>query len=238
MIPKIIYQTWKTQNLPKKLYFLHQKMLKQNPEYQQIIYTDEQMNDYINSNAEKEIKTLYWRLNNIVARSDIWRYTILLEKGGIYLDIDSLITGSLDNVINDKDEAIITAEKNKNLFVQWALVFNKDHPILEETLINILRDVKKNNFQFDHHSLTVKNYAKAIYTIFQRSNNHLNWDQINENTNELISFDNTNVRIFGVDYNEYFLFKHKFNHLLRNRKPGTELKTHWSIQEKINPVYE
>ena len=38
-------------------------------------------------------------MNHIVAKADIWRYTILLDKGGIYLDIDSEITGSLNSLV-------------------------------------------------------------------------------------------------------------------------------------------
>ena len=117
MIPKVIYQTWKTQNLLSEVYKLHQKMLK-NVGYKHIVYTDEQMNDYMQSNAASDIKNMYFKLNNIVAKVDVWRYTILLNKGGVYLDIDSEIIGSLSTLINEKDEGIITAE-NKNLFVQW-----------------------------------------------------------------------------------------------------------------------
>ena len=43
MIPKKIYQTWKTQNLPKKILKMHSNMLTQNPDFEHIIYTDEQM---------------------------------------------------------------------------------------------------------------------------------------------------------------------------------------------------
>ena len=91
MIPKTIYQTWKTQNLPYKISRIHANMLNKNPGYEHIIYTDEQMNDFISSNADKEIQTLYWKMNHIVAKADIWRYTILYLNGGIYLDIDSEI---------------------------------------------------------------------------------------------------------------------------------------------------
>ena len=52
MIPKVIYQTWKTQNLHKKINNLHEKMLKLN-KYKQIIYTDEQMLDFVKSNYDE-----------------------------------------------------------------------------------------------------------------------------------------------------------------------------------------
>tara|TARA_X000001036_G_C20335154_1_gene666135 strand:+ start:74 stop:268 length:195 start_codon:yes stop_codon:yes gene_type:complete len=61
VISKTIYQTSHTQNLPEKL---HSKMRKKNPEYEHIVYTDEQMNDYMNSNADSNIKDVYWKMNH------------------------------------------------------------------------------------------------------------------------------------------------------------------------------
>ena len=61
MILKTIYQTWSTQNMPTKLRKLHDKMRSNNPRFEHIIYTDEQMNDYMNANADKEILDAYWR---------------------------------------------------------------------------------------------------------------------------------------------------------------------------------
>ena len=65
MIPKKIYQTWKTQNLPKN-FKNALKYVDTNPDFEHIIYTDEQMNDYMTSNAEKEILDLYWKMNHIL----------------------------------------------------------------------------------------------------------------------------------------------------------------------------
>ena len=81
MIPKVIYQTWKTQNIHKKINNLHKRMLKVNPEYQHIIYTDDQMLDFVKSNYDKDIFRYFERINNIVARADFWRYLILFKKG-------------------------------------------------------------------------------------------------------------------------------------------------------------
>ena len=162
MISKTIYQTWSTQQLPNKLEKLHDKMRKKNPNFEHVIYTDEQMNDYMNSNVDKEIKNIYWKMNHIVAKADLWRYSILYNKGGVYLDIDSQISGSLSDLINDDDNAIITPEIHENLFIQWGLIFGERHKILEKTLENILKDVVEENNKYDHHALTVRNYAKAI----------------------------------------------------------------------------
>ena len=228
MIPKKIYQTWNTQQLPEKIEKLHSKMRKKNSTFEHIIYTDEQMNDYIGSNADKEIKDAYWKMNHIVAKADIWRYTILYNNGGIYFDIDSEIVGSLDNLINDEDDAIISPEINENLFIQWGLIFGKHHIILEKTLTNILDNVKNDINKFDHHSLTVKNYAKAIFDLAQENNYELRWKPPKQQEDRSHIIDNASFRIVGNDFNGTFLFKHKYNHLLRDRPRGTEVDTHWS----------
>ena len=238
MIPKNIYQTWKTQNLPNKISKMHSRMLTKNPEYEHTIYTDEQMNDYMNSNADKDILDLYLKMNHIVAKADIWRYTILLERGGVYLDIDSKINKSLNDLIKIDDEAVITAETNKNLFVQWALIFNKNHKILEQTLINILKDVSLNKNKYNHHSLTVENYAKAVFSIARKSGQQIIWDDITTDTNSIYKTKDCTFRIYGVDYNDHFSFKHKYNHLLRNRPKGTELDSHWSNQQDVKKLYD
>ena len=236
MIPKNIFQTWKTQNLPEKVFRLHKKFRLLNKNYNHIIYTDEQMNDYINSNVDNEIASVYWKMKHIVAKADIWRYSILFNEGGIYLDIDSSITGSLDNLISNDDKAIVSAETNRNLFVQWALIFEKNHKILEYTLINILRDVHEEKNKFDHHTLMVENYAKSVFKAAKESNQNLNWSKINKNTNITFQMNSSSFRLYGIDFNNFFQFKHKYNHLLRGRPKGIEIDTHWSLQDK-RPLY-
>ena len=237
MIPKTIFQTWKTQNLPKKVSRLHDKMLKLNPDYQHIIYTDSQMDDYMHSNTDGDLKKVYFKLNNIVAKADLWRYTVLLNEGGIYLDIDSEIVKPLSKLISTNDRAIITAERNKNLFVQWALIFQKGHPILLRTLENIIRAVHQEKFKNDHHSLTVKTYASAITDLSMENNNPIDWGKIIEKTDSTYELETSSVRVFGVDYNKFFRFQHKYNHLLRGRKKGAVSNDHWTNEQKTKSVY-
>ena len=59
---------------------------------------------------------------------------------------------------------------------------------------------------------------------------------IHKNTDMTIGNYSFTFRVFGVDYNEYFQFKHKYNHLLRGRPKGVEIDTHWSLQEQ-KPLY-
>jgi len=237
MIPKIIYQTWKTQNLPPQVKKIQSKMMKINPGYDHSIYTDSQMEDFISSNFDKEIKETFFRINHIVSRADFWRYLILYKNGGVYLDIDSEIVKPLDTMISEEDKGIMTAEKNKDLYVQWALAFEKGHPILEATINKIIENINSGLYKNDVHSLTVKPYSYALEKITQKYSLNINWDDIKENTNNLYEFGESNLRIFGIDYMGFINFKHKHNHTLRYRKKGVQTDPHWTITEKASDIY-
>ena len=238
MIPKVIYQTWKTQNIHKKINNLHKRMLKANPEYQHIIYTDDQMLDFVKSNYDKDIFRYFERINNIVARADFWRYLILFKKGGVYLDIDSIINKNLDEILEEEDEALITAEKNLNRFAQWSLIFNKNHPILEKTIENLITNIHENKHKNNVLYFSAKPYWDAINSSFMENDLQFSWDMINENTNELFFIKKSNFRIYSIDYGKYISFKHKFNHLLRDRKKNEPNVDHWSISQKLENVFD
>ena len=237
MIPKVIYQTWKTQNIHKKIHKLHNNMLKTNPEYQHVIYTDDQMFDFVKSNYDKNIFKYFERINNIVSRADFWRYLILYKNGGVYLDIDSIIDGKLSEILDKNDDALITAEKNENCFVQWSLIFNKNHPILEKTIENLIKNIDENNYKNDVLNFSVKPYWDAINNSFIKNNLNFGWEMINKDTNKLFNINGANFRIYSVDYGKYISFKHKYNHLLRDRGKLEADENHWTISQKSQNVF-
>jgi mannosyltransferase OCH1-like enzyme len=130
MIEKNIFQSWNTKIIhplvQKKIDFLK----KINNNYTYYLYDDNDMDNFVNDHFKGEIAECYNKLNIIVAKVDLWRYLILYKYGGVYLDMDSSIEKPLDELIQENDAAIITVEGNQNLYVQWALIFSKQHPIL------------------------------------------------------------------------------------------------------------
>ena len=134
MIPKKIYQTWKTKNLSTKLENVRKRISQINPDYEMILFDDNDIDVWIkeNFNDESGIYNVYKKLKVGAARADFWRYLILYKNGGIYLDINSDISKPLNELIRDNDTAIISREQNSGTtyFIQWALFFTPQHPIL------------------------------------------------------------------------------------------------------------
>jgi mannosyltransferase OCH1-like enzyme len=218
MIPKIIYQSWYTMDLHPAIQNKIDNTKRLNPNYFHKIYTDEEIDAFVQENYPGEIFECYNRLNIVVAKVDLWRYLILYKYGGVYLDMDSSIERPLDELIRDRDQAIITSEGNKEFYVQWALIFNKGHPILKKTIEFIVDNIKTNRYPNDIHKMTGPSvFTKAINFM----NNEVYGDTVHMNSEhtdiEYIK-EEVSYRIYGIDYNKCFCYKYDEHHLLYSNR--------------------
>ena len=87
----------------------------------------------------------------------------MYKKGGVYLDIDSLITSKIDDFIRSDYVAVISYEGNKYLFLQYVLFFEAQHPFLKRTMDLMISNLKENTYPFDTHKMTGPTvFTKAI----------------------------------------------------------------------------
>ena len=232
MIEKNIFQSWHTKGLhplvqQKIDYFKHM-----NSDYSYHLYDDNEMDHFVNLHFQGEIAECYNKLNIIVAKVDFWRYLVLYKYGGIYLDMDSSIEKPLNEFIRPTDEAIITAEGNPGVYVQWALIFSKGHPILKKTIDLIVLNIKHNSFPNDILKMTGPYvYTKAIYEIHRELfNEEIIHNKINQSTDMEYKFNNISYRLYGIDYNSYFCFRHNLVYLLYNNKKN------WRQEQREKPL--
>ena len=121
-IPKKIFQTWKDINIINHRYV--QNIIKMNKDFNYKLYDDVMCLEYIKNNYDGKILNCYLRLNNPVARADFWRYCILYNEGGIYVDIDSNCLVPFNEYINFNQVMAIpfinynTIQNNFNCFIQ------------------------------------------------------------------------------------------------------------------------
>jgi len=232
MIPKNIFQTWNTKNLPKEIQELIDNMKALNPEYKYHLFTDEEMDIFVEQYYPGEINECYKKINLIVAKADFWRYLILYKFGGVYLDMDSSINVRLDDFIRADNSAILSIESGRPTFTQWALIFDVHHPILRRTICFIIDNIKNNKYPKDIISMTGPIvFTKAINSIHQEYfNSFINTKKINNNTDIVFTWCSESYRILGCDYRPFFSFKHNFSHLLYINKP------HWGVELQTNNV--
>jgi mannosyltransferase OCH1-like enzyme len=160
-IPKIIYQTVNDlNNLKPELIRNRKAIAEMNPQWQMNLYSDEDVLDFIKNEFDSEILQYYMKINPKygAARADFFRYLIVYKYGGLYLDIKSTTTKSLDLVIGDSDEFITSTwpasiegvdtsqwGRHDNLenteYQNWFILSSAGSKILEEVISTVCRNI-------------------------------------------------------------------------------------------------
>jgi mannosyltransferase OCH1-like enzyme len=87
MIPKIIHQTWKNDNIPIEWQDYVQTLKTINPDWSYKLWTDKLMLEFVEKEFKFFLKT-YVQFPKNVMRADVFRYLLMYKIGGVYLDLD------------------------------------------------------------------------------------------------------------------------------------------------------
>lgn len=205
-IPKTIYQTFLNDKLPALTRWHIYQLKKRNPDYDYQFYDDLRAEEFIKAEFDTEVYDLFKRINIGAAKADFFRYAILYKKGGVYLDIDSLILKKLDEIILPDDSAIISLGSHKKNYVQWGLFFEAGHPFLEKTMEIMLENLRKNKYPYDVHRMTGPTvYTDAIEICLKESSD-------------------IKYRQMDVDYDKKLKFSYRMSKFFLY---GISRKNHW-----------
>lgn len=108
-IPKIIHQTWKTDDVPKK-WLSYQKIVQNlHPDWEYKLWTDKDNDEFVRKEFP-ELYDIYNGFSKNIMRADVIRYLIMDKIGGLYLDLDY----EMLKPFNFKDSQLILP-KNRSL---------------------------------------------------------------------------------------------------------------------------
>lgn len=147
LIPRVIYQTFKSSEVTDRLYYAAQTWIQYNPDYSYEFYDDIRRDEYVKSyNCEglsftnEELNKAYNDVKPQASKADIWRYLILYEKGGVYTDMDTMCKVPLSEYINS-DDTVVTGIvgkctdgeinrnfhfiEDRNFFITWWHLFSQ-----------------------------------------------------------------------------------------------------------------
>jgi len=82
-IPKIIHQIWLGSSFPQEYKLCQESWIKNNPGWEFKLWTEKDIEDFAWQNRD-----LFDAAKNYGEKSDIWRYEILEQFGGLYIDVD------------------------------------------------------------------------------------------------------------------------------------------------------
>lgn len=101
-IPKIIIQTWKTENIPEKYRNLVDSVKQKNPDYEYKFFTDLEIETFLRENYPNYYET-YTKLPIKIQKIDFFRYIAIYHYGGFYFDLDMNALQPLDYEILQYD---------------------------------------------------------------------------------------------------------------------------------------
>ena len=167
-IRKCIVQTCKeTSRLPDEIKNNISMIQDLNPGWDYVIFENNDIEEFILKKYGPDILNYFRRISNKygAAKADFFRYLYLYSEGGVYLDIKSSTTLSLDSVLREDDSFILSFWDNqegdehcgtghyseslsiytKGEIPQWFIISSKGHPILRDIIIRILRNIDNYN---------------------------------------------------------------------------------------------
>jgi mannosyltransferase OCH1-like enzyme len=145
-IPKIIHKTFKSNFVSKSMYEALMSWKNLNPQYDLILYDNEDCEDFIYDNFDERVLNAYKKLIPGAYKADLFRFCILYIRGGVYSDVGQECLDTLDKLIEKQDE-FITA---KDLFI-GGLQINficsiPKHQFLKLAIDKIVENVENNYY--------------------------------------------------------------------------------------------
>jgi mannosyltransferase OCH1-like enzyme len=149
-IPKKIIQTWEHKTLHPEFQKIVDTWKLNNPTYDYYLFDNNERLEFIKTNFNSIVLDTYKSLNAGAHKADFFRYCYLYICGGVYVDIDTLCIGNLNDFLLPTIEFIVptdlnisTNEGKHNLFNTFIATIPK-HPILLECINRIVYNFRNN----------------------------------------------------------------------------------------------
>jgi mannosyltransferase OCH1-like enzyme len=162
-IPNVVRQTWNTAAFGRTHAAYLARFRAMNASWRFELTDDAGCDAYMEANhAGEAILDVYRSARIGPLRTDIWRYAVLWRHGGVYCDVNKMLTVPLNELIAPNDRAVIAAEDTPLLQpvswqtdplparareqlqhpdlnrLNWCLAFEPGHPFLARALERIV----------------------------------------------------------------------------------------------------
>ena len=142
-IPRIIWQTMKTNRVPVYMKSYADSWIGLNPEYEYRLLDDNDIIDFIKKDFPEYLDG-YKRLKYGASKADLWRYLIIYKNGGVYADMDCKCLKPLNEWIDPQAAFVTQLGINKDI-CQWLIISVPKNPIFLKAAQKTLSNSENNN---------------------------------------------------------------------------------------------
>jgi mannosyltransferase OCH1-like enzyme len=148
MIPKIIHQTWKNNEIPDNWKDAVNSCKKINNDFEYILWTHESMEEFV-AQYYPEFLNTYTSYKHNIQRCDAFRYLVLYKYGGVYLDMDIICKKNLSDLL----QYDIVLSRSANIDASFTNAFYMvipNHPFIKFCIDNLPNYVNSWSFFGTH----------------------------------------------------------------------------------------
>ncbi len=144
-IPKVIYQTFESYDLPEGMFNSVQSWINTNPEYEHYFFDEHKRLKFIEEHFDKNVLEAYIKLIPGAFKADLWRCCVLYQKGGVYVDADMVCLKKLNEFIDSDDSFLIARDDpmSKIFLANGFIASTPNHPFLKKQIDNIVDNVNQ-----------------------------------------------------------------------------------------------
>jgi len=235
LIPKKIFQSWKTKNLPKNIAENSQKIRELNPEYEYYLFDDNDCREFILKHFGINYANAFDELIPGAFKCDFWRYTVMYIIGGVYIDADMTPLVPFREMFTDQDEFVSIIDRVvggiPGIF-QSFLACRPGHPIMRDSMeLSFYNIVSKRSNLLGLNTLSITGPGVVAIAV----NLFLN----KKNTSETITPGKyNNLLLFTVDRSNSYTYSIQGEKIFKNKFNGYKPITNYGIVEMFrhNPL--
>ena len=170
-ISRIIHQTSRSAEVPEECVTNVARMCALNPNWHYRYWSQKESHDFIYGYYGWEILESYLQISACygAARADLFRYLVVYQFGGVYLDMKSGVDRPFESILQPDDEFVLSHWRNQmgdryrgfglhsdlegivpgGEYQQWHIMAAAGHPFLEAVIVRVLRNIAEYNGGLD-----------------------------------------------------------------------------------------
>jgi len=140
-IPRIVWQTNFTNKVTFPVYLNYKFNRLMSLTYEYRFMTDEDCASFVETKYPGPIFEAYKRLKIGASRADFWRVLVLMEHGGVYMDVDANLMWPLEALISRNDRELFVRDR-ANKLTNFFLACENGHPLFSSIIDKIMENIR------------------------------------------------------------------------------------------------
>jgi hypothetical protein len=169
LIPRIIHQTW-FEPVDKEKYPNMSRLIEsfQQSGWEYYFYDDATAGQFISTHFPPQVRDAYDAILPGAFKADLFRYCVLLIRGGLYADMDIMLEGNLDLILTD-DLGFMTAQDepgmqagHRSCLWNGLMASTPGHPFLIRTIENVVNNIRNRFTSVDYDDMLCPNPVLSV----------------------------------------------------------------------------